>query len=172
MAPVDEDGELDAVRPPEVEERVDCGADRPSREEDVVDEHARPALEREVELRPADDGMRVARLGAATDHDVVAMERDVHGSDHRLDVAPLGDERAQPSRQRHAAGVDADERELGEVVGALDQLVREPRERPRQGICVEDLARLSGVLGSGSGCPATREALARLDPPLAARSKP
>ena len=37
---------------------------------------------------------------------------------------------------------------------------------------VEDLARLSGVLGSGSGCPATREALARLDPPLAARSKP
>jgi rSAM/selenodomain-associated transferase 1 len=37
---------------------------------------------------------------------------------------------------------------------------------------IEDLARLSGVLGSGSGCPATREALARLDPPLAARSRP
>jgi hypothetical protein len=36
---------------------------------------------------------------------------------------------------------------------------------------IEDLGRLSGVLGSGS-CPATREALARLDPPLAARSRP
>jgi len=33
----------------------------------------------------------------------------------------------------------------------------------------EDLGRLSGVLESGSGCPATRAALARLDPPLAAR---
>ncbi len=35
---------------------------------------------------------------------------------------------------------------------------------------VEDLGRLSGVLEAGAGCPATRRALARLDPPLALRS--
>ena len=69
------------------------------------------------------------------------MERDVDRADRRLDAAPLGDERAQPVRERDAARVDPDEGEPPEVVVALDQLVRQPRERPRQGVCVEDLAR-------------------------------
>ena len=59
----------------------------------------------------------------------------------RLDAAALGDEPAQPLRERHAAGVDPDEREASEVVVPLDQLVREARERPRQRVRVENLAR-------------------------------
>jgi hypothetical protein len=138
---VDEDRELDTIRSPEVEQRVDRGADRPPGEEHIVDEHARPALEREVELCPADDRMRVTRLCAPTDHDVVAVERDVNGSERGLDAAPLGDEVLEPPRKRDAARVDPDERELGQVVGALDELVREPRQRPRQAVSVENLAR-------------------------------
>ena len=69
------------------------------------------------------------------------MEGDVDRAERGLDAAPLGDECAQAPGERDAARVDADERQLGEVVVALDQLVREPRERPRQGICVENLAR-------------------------------
>src|SRR5919198_5017572 len=51
VAAVDEDGELDAVRPAVVEQRLDRGADRPPRVEDVVDEHDGLPLEREVERR-------------------------------------------------------------------------------------------------------------------------
>ena len=47
----------------------------------------------------------------------------------------------KPVRERDAARVDPDEGEPPDVVVALDQLVRQPRERPRQGVCVEDLAR-------------------------------
>src|SRR4051812_6328013 len=39
VAAVDEDGELDPVGSPVVEKRLDRGADRPPRVEDVVDEH-------------------------------------------------------------------------------------------------------------------------------------
>jgi hypothetical protein len=36
--------------------------------------------------------------------------------------------------------VDSDEGEARHVVVALDQLVSESRERPPEGVCVEDLA--------------------------------
>ncbi len=85
--------------------------------------------------------MRVTRLRAPSNHHVVAMERDVDGPEHGLDVTALGDQRAQSPRERHAACMDADERERGEIVGALDELVRESRERPRHRIRIEDLAR-------------------------------
>src|ERR687885_158880 len=49
VAAVDEDGELDPIGPAVVEQRLDRGADRPARVEDVVDEHDRLPLEREVE---------------------------------------------------------------------------------------------------------------------------
>ena len=52
---------------------------------------------------------------------------------------------ATSERRRRASGTPRvwmpTSASVGEVVRALDQLVREPRERPRQGICVENLAR-------------------------------
>src|SRR6476646_8919909 len=50
VAPVGEAGELHARGAAVVEERLDGGADRAAREEDVVDEHARHPLERKVQL--------------------------------------------------------------------------------------------------------------------------
>ncbi len=142
MPAVDEHRELHAVGAPEVEQRVDRGADRPPREEDVVDEHARPPFEREVELRAAHDRVRVERRRPAADEHVVAVERDVDRAERRLDAAPLGDER---SRSRCASGTPRvwipTRASRRDVVVALDQLVREPGERPRKGVRVEDLAR-------------------------------
>src|SRR5438034_11807142 len=49
VAAVGDDGKLDAGRTAVVEERLDRSPDRPAGVEDVVDEDARDALEREVE---------------------------------------------------------------------------------------------------------------------------
>jgi hypothetical protein len=53
----------------------------------------------------------------------------------------------QALRERHAAGVDADERDLGEVGVALDDLVRDPRERLRDRLGIEDGRCCRGVGG-------------------------
>ena len=149
MPPIDEHRELDAVGPAEVEERVDRGPNRPPREEDVVDEDAGSALEREVQLRAADDGLRMERRRPAPDENVVAVERDVDRTERGLDPTPLGDERLEPPRERDASRVDADESEARHVVVALDQLVRESRKRPPEGVFVEDLARPAARGGIG-----------------------
>jgi hypothetical protein len=83
----------------------------------------------------------VERSRPAAHEDVVAVERDVHGPDRRLDPAPLGDQRAQAPGERGAARVDADEREPGKVVVTLDQLVGQSRDGSRESVFVEDLAR-------------------------------
>ena len=62
MAAVDEHGELDARGPAVVEKRLDRGADRAARIEDVIDEHDGAAVEREVELRRADERLRGERV--------------------------------------------------------------------------------------------------------------
>ena len=38
----------------------------------------------------------------------------------------------QPARQRHAAAADADQRQLLDAAVALEDLVRDPRQRPRR----------------------------------------
>ena len=58
VAAVGEHGELDAVGPPVLEERVDRGADRAAGVEDVVDEDHGAALELEVEPRVAHERLR------------------------------------------------------------------------------------------------------------------
>src|SRR5205085_555767 len=104
------------------------------------------ALERELEPGRRDDRLRVQRGLAAAHLDVVAVEGDVDGAELDLDARELGDQPAQALRERDAARVDADEREPLEVGVALDQLVRDPLERPRQRICVEEHA-LFGARG-------------------------
>ena len=134
MAAVDEDGELDASGPPALEERLDRRPDRAARVEDVVDEDHRHPAQLEVERGRVDD-----RLLAAG-HCVVAVEGDVDRAELDLLPAPLLDQRGEPLCERDAAGVDADEREPAEVVVALDDLVRDPRERALEALCPGDLA--------------------------------
>ena len=116
VAAVGEHGQLDALGPAVVEERVDRRADRPAGVEDVVDEDARHSLEREVERRRADERLRVPRRLAAAHVDVVAVEGDVELAERDLGRRSSSlDPAAQPLRERHAARVDADERDACEV---------------------------------------------------------
>ena len=138
VAAVDEHGELDARGPAVVEQRLDRGADRAARVEDVVHQHDRPPVEREVELRRAHERLRCERGLAAADGDVVAVEGDVDGAERGLDSGALGDEAREPPRERYAAGLDPDERELVELRIALDDLVGDSRKGPRQPVGVEE----------------------------------
>ena len=64
--------------------------------------------------------------------------------------AQLVDPPAQPLRERHAARVDADERDPREVGVALDDLVRDPSERPRDRLGIEDSLRCRGLRAQGA----------------------
>src|SRR5262245_56444748 len=149
VAAVGEHGQLDALGPAVAEERVDRRADRSARVEDVVDEHARHPLEREVERRRADERLRVPGRLAAPDVDVVAVEGDVELAERDLGPAQLVDAPAEPLGERHSACVDADERDPREVGVPLDDLVRDPRQRLPDRIGVEDRASCRGFGGYG-----------------------
>jgi hypothetical protein len=145
MAAVGEHGQLHALGPAVAEERVDGRADRAAGVEDVVDEHDRHPLEREVERGRAHERLRVPGRLAAAHVDVVAVKGDVELAEGDLDAAQLLDPPTQPLRERHAARVDADERDLAEVGIALDDLVRDPRDRLRDRLGIEDGRGCRGV---------------------------
>src|SRR5712692_3921760 len=147
MATVGEDGELDAGRAAVVEERLDRGADRPARVEDVVDEDAGLSLEQKVEACRADERLRVERRVAAADRDVVPVERDVDGAELDLGAREVLDQATEALGERHPARVDADERDLVELGVALDDLVRNAVERPVERLGVEEHPLADGRLG-------------------------
>src|ERR671925_2362319 len=130
VAAVGEAGELHASWAAVVEQRVDRGADRPARVEDVVHEHARHPLEREVEPGGADDRLRLLRRLAAAHLNVIAVEGDVDRAGGDFLAAELVDQPAEALRDRDAARVDADQRHPVEVRVRLDDLVRDAGERP------------------------------------------
>jgi hypothetical protein len=70
--------------------------------------------------------------------DVVAVEGDVELAEGDLRAAQLLDPPAQALRERDAARVDPDEGDLREVGVALDELVRDPRQRLRDRLGIED----------------------------------
>ena len=80
-----------------------------------------------------------ARRGAcpARTWHVVAVEGDVELAERELLAGALLDEPAEALGDRDAARVDADERDRVEVVVALDDLVRDPGERPADRLLVE-----------------------------------
>ena len=134
---VDEHCELDALGAAVIEERLDRRADRPPGVEDVVDEDDRLAFEREVERRRTDNGLCVQRRAASANLNVVAVEGDVDRADRRRRPGPFLDETPQALRDRDTACLDPDECDTGEVGIRLDQLVRDPRERSREPVGVE-----------------------------------
>jgi len=69
---------------------------------------------------------------------VVAVEGDVELAEGELGRAQLLDPTAQPLRERDAARVDADERNLVQVGVALDDLVGDPRQRLGDRLGIED----------------------------------
>ena len=116
-SPVDEDREEDPARPAEVEDRVDRGADRPPRVEDVVAEDDRLRLHREGDVGPLQDRRR------GDGRQVVAVERDVEEA--RREPGPL-----RPSRSRARAAARAGRRASGCRRARTPRRHRPPR-RPR-----------------------------------------
>ena len=162
VAAVGEHGELDARGPAVVEERLDRGADRAAGVEDVVDEDARcgPRAGSRASCRgraaAACSGASPPRTWTSSRWKVMSSAPSVD-----LDAAALLDQAAQALGERDAARVDADERDRVEVGVALDDLVRDPRERApraprRRGGPARSRARvqrsirlLSGLAGPG-----------------------
>jgi hypothetical protein len=144
VAAVDEDRKLDTRGPPVVEQGVDGGTDRASRVQDVVAQDAGHPLEREVETRRLDHGLRVERRASADVH-VVPVKGDVEGAERDLVPGELVDQPPKAMRDRDAARVDADERRTLELGIPLDDLVGDSNERATKGLSVQqNLPRLHG----------------------------
>jgi hypothetical protein len=124
VAPVDEDREANGARPPELAQRVEGGPYGPARVQHVVDEDDRLALDLEGQVGALDD-RRFTEPG-----EVVAVEGDIERPDRQPFALVLGDRIRQSVGQRHAAALDADEHELGRPGVLLDDLVRDPHDRP------------------------------------------
>src|SRR5262249_3407 len=135
VAAVDQDGELDRLRAPEVDQRVHRGARGAAREEHVVDEEDAPAFDGE-----GDGGsLHAGRLQAAVEGVPLACAVDDPERNQRT-ALDLLQRTAQPLREVHAARADADQGQTLGVTVALDHLVRDPRERPLDGLAVHHLA--------------------------------
>src|SRR5919109_2661783 len=158
MAAVGEAGELHPSRAAVVEKGVDRRTNGPAGVEDVVDEHARHSLKREVEPRRADDRLRLLRRLAASHLDVVAVEGDVERARRDLLPAELVDQPAEALRDRDAPRVDADQRDPVEIRVRLDDLVRDTGERPGDRCLVQqDLRARLGRQGQPLSFPASRD---------------
>ena len=73
------------------------------------------------------------------------MEGDVDRAEADLLPAPLFDQRGETLRDRDAARVNPDQGQLGQVVVALDDLVRDARERAREAFGVQQSLRRCAV---------------------------
>ena len=98
VAAVDQDGELDELRPSQVAEGVERGADRATGEQHVVDEHD-PA--------PVDPFRRhvgVLEGAGGSQPQVVAVHRHVQRADRDGAALDVGDAGREPGRQRARPG--------------------------------------------------------------------
>jgi hypothetical protein len=77
--------------------------------------------------------------------DVVAVEGDVELAERNLRASELRDSASQPLGERHAPGVDPDQRNPRELGIALDDLVRDARQRLLDRLGVEDRLRCGGL---------------------------
>src|SRR4029079_11917271 len=134
VSPVDEHDELDGTRTPEVDQRVERGADRPPCIEHVIHQHDHAVVDVEQDVGAAHERLRADGLP----HQIVAVERDVERAvwdGLAGDPLELG---RNAARQRHAALADADDREVVHTAIALDDLVRDAHERARHAIGIHD----------------------------------
>jgi hypothetical protein len=81
---------------------------------------------------------------------VVAMEGDVELAEGDLGAAQLLDAAPQSLSDRHAAGVDPDERDSLEIRVALHDLVRDSRQRALDRLGIEDSLGFRGLRAQGA----------------------
>ena len=107
MAAIDEHRQADPRRAAQVADRVQGGADRPAREQDVVHQHDLGTVDGEGELGAAKHGP------APASPQVVAVERDVDGPHHDLVVGEQRQFLGQPLGERYPASPHADQVKWG-----------------------------------------------------------
>src|SRR5580765_983414 len=78
------------------------------------------------------------RRAATPDLDVVAIERDVYGTEIGRGAGALVDEPTETMCKGDAASLDPDERDPRQIRVRLDDLVRDPRQRPSQCVGIEE----------------------------------
>jgi hypothetical protein len=130
--------ELNAGGTAVIEERLDRGPNRAPGVEDVVHEYACHSFEWKVELRGADERLRVLGRLPAAHLDVVAVERDVDCAERELLAREIVDQPAKAVCERDPPRMDADQCNLFQVRITLDDLVRDPGERPLDRLAVEE----------------------------------
>src|SRR4029079_18062348 len=101
VAAIDQYGELDRLRPSEIDQRIHGRTDGPPGEEDVVDQQDAAAVDRERNVRALDDRVLHASI------EIVAVERDVDDTEggERPALRPMH-LRTDALRQVDAAGAD------------------------------------------------------------------
>ena len=87
---------------------------------------------------------------AVADEHVVAVEGDVELAEGDLGPGEVGDPTPEALREGDTAGVDPDQREARQVGVALDELVRDPGQRLRDRVSVEDDLGCRGLRGYGA----------------------
>src|SRR5688500_3444321 len=136
MTPVDQDRELDHPRAPEIDERVERGADRPPGEQHVVHEDDGLVFDRERDVG-------TAHHRRAPHVEIVAIERDVERADRQVAAVDLRDLRGEAMGDGDAAGPQADERDVGAAGVLLEDLVSDAGEGAVESGFVENLSFLS-----------------------------
>ncbi len=134
MAAVDQDGQADGPRPPEVDQGIHRAANGSAGIQHVVDEDDRGAVEVEGQVRALDDGL----LG--DQREVVAVEGDVECADGDAHALVFLDRVSDPPRERYAAPLDADEGQVLRTRLLLDDLVGDPDDSSPDLIVRHDLA--------------------------------
>jgi len=119
-------------RPAEIDQLVECRADGAAGVQHVVDQQDHPVVDRERNLRAADQRLRPDGVV----HQVVAVQRDVKRPDRHVLAGDLLELGGQADRDRDAARAHADERQAVDAPVALHDLVRDPGERARHPVRV------------------------------------
>src|SRR5207249_9137685 len=107
---------------------------RAPRVQHVVDEQDLLVVDREGDLGLPDERLRSDRVP----DQIVAIQGDVEGAGRDVVPVDVADRAREPLRDRHAAGPDADERELVDAAVAFENLVGDAREGSTDAVGVED----------------------------------
>src|SRR6266851_7313893 len=130
MASVDEHRQLDRAGPAEVEQRVHRGPCCPSAVDNVVDEHHHLAV---------DVGhVRLESMRGLAQMAVVAVLAGVDRANRNGVPLQLLELRGEPARQMIASRIHAHQHHLAGAVVALDDLVRDSRQRAADLLCIHD----------------------------------
>ena len=134
MPAIDEHDQLDFLRTAEIDQRVERGANRAPRIQHVVHEQDFLIVDRERNLRAAHQ-----RLGPdGMPHHVIAVQRDVERPGPQRLVRDLLEHPGETLGEHVAARADADQREVLGAAVALENFVRDARQRASHAVGVHD----------------------------------